>query len=142
MSAPDLPVSGAYVARCLGVTRATVSNWIRRGTLPEDLRPEMAKGLKQDRPVWRESQLPGLAAWLASHHPAAPRTYLTEVPAHELMPGDIVISTGYGLNGLSVTVRRNLEEPEGRESAPCPVSEEPPARKTRATLAGTVTYEY
>lgn len=85
-------LSGAYVADYLGVSRSATSNWVARGVLPDELKPEMVRGPKKDRPEWREDQLPGLAAWLAGHHPRRERTLLTEVTAGELLPGDIVIS--------------------------------------------------
>lgn len=85
-------LSGAYVADYLGVSRSATSNWVARGVLPDELKPEMVRGPKKDRPEWREGQLPGLAAWLAGHHPRQERTLLTEITAGELLPGDIVIS--------------------------------------------------
>jgi transposase len=103
------PVSSAYVADELGVSRSAVSNWVARDSLPEELKPEMVKGPGKGRPQWREDQLPGLRSWLAGHHPRHKRTFLTEVAPAELKPGDFVISVQYGLR-MSVLVRRTLEK--------------------------------
>lgn len=99
------PISGAYVADELGVSRSAVSNWVARDSLPEALKPEMVKGPGKDRPQWRIDQLPGLRSWLAGHHPRRERTFITEVAPAGLEPGDIVISVQYGLR-VSVLVRR------------------------------------
>lgn len=108
---PDAPLTPAYVADYLGVTRSAVGNWASRDILPEDLKPERVKVPSgKDRPQWRESQLPGLQAWLAAHHPVQARTFLLEVPVRELKAGDRVISVSSGLSGPSILVRRKLEK--------------------------------
>jgi len=109
----DADVSPAYVARYLGVTSAAVSNWVRRESLPPELRPRMIKGPVRNRPAWRESQLPGLREWLSGHYPRASRTFLTEVTAAGLLPGDLIV-TCPGEDG-SITIRR-ARPAEGNQS--------------------------
>ncbi len=46
------------------MTRSAVSNWLKRGTLPADLRP-LDNG-PDVAPLWPESKLPALAAWYSS----------------------------------------------------------------------------
>lgn len=54
-------VNSSRVADSLGVSRAAVSNWTRRGKLPPELRPlDNGPGVV---PLWPESKLPALRAW-------------------------------------------------------------------------------
>lgn len=106
------PVSSAYVADELGVTRSAVSNWVQRGILPDILRPEMVKGPGRDRPQWHEGQLPGLREWADSRR-KPPRGQLLEVTASGLLPGDVVKSVR-GTRPVRVTVlRRRKRKEEG-----------------------------
>jgi hypothetical protein len=57
-------VNGARVARELGISRSAVSNWHKRGSLPEHLRPmDNGPGFV---PLWPKSKLPELREWYGS----------------------------------------------------------------------------
>lgn len=100
MAESDSLISGATVARRLGITRSAVSNWLKRDVLPHDLQPERVQG---GHPVWRESQLSGLQEWNAGRMHVS-RTYVTDVSLSRLLPGDVVLVVGNG----HATVRRSL----------------------------------
>lgn len=100
----DAPANSAWIADQVGVTRAAVSNWVKRGALPEDLRPEMALG---GGPVWRESQVPGLRAWHIAHARGARSVVLEGLAPAQLLPGDLVVSVDDLVPGdVTITVRR------------------------------------
>lgn len=54
-------VNSAAVAAYVGVTRSAVANWLKRGTLPEGLRPLNLGG--SVAPMWPEEKLPAIRAW-------------------------------------------------------------------------------
>lgn len=60
-------VPGSELARRIGVVRSTISNWLKRGTLPDYLLPERF-GLMQD-PYWTEEQAAAFPAWMAARNP-------------------------------------------------------------------------
>lgn len=58
--------SGSAIAARYGVSRAAVSNWLRRDIMPERCKPARVRtGGNRNWPMWRESQLPALDEWYA-----------------------------------------------------------------------------
>lgn len=75
-------VAGAELSRRIGVVRSTVSNWLKRGVLPEHLQPERF-GITQD-PYWTEEQAAAFPQWMAERNPRGrgrkPGQAQTQVP--------------------------------------------------------------
>lgn len=61
---PENLVNGAMVAEHCGVVRSVVSNWIKRGILPDNLKP-LDNG-PMVVPLWPESKLAEFDAWMAT----------------------------------------------------------------------------
>lgn len=65
MSDQDIyTIHNAELARRIGVVRSTVSNWLKRGVLPEHLLPKRF-GAMQD-PYWSEEQAAAFPEWMAT----------------------------------------------------------------------------
>lgn len=60
-------VGNSYIARELGVKRSTVSNWVTRDILPDELAPEWVEAGSTDVAVWRRSQVPAFRTWHERH---------------------------------------------------------------------------
>lgn len=60
-------VGNGYIARELGVKKPTVSNWVTRGILPDELTPEWVEAGSTDVAVWRRSQIPAFRTWHETH---------------------------------------------------------------------------
>lgn len=65
--AGEYTVHNAELARRTGVVRSTVSNWLKRGVLPEHLQPKRL-GAMQD-PYWTEEQAAAFPEWIATRNP-------------------------------------------------------------------------
>ena len=64
-------VSSSYIARQLGISASTVSNWQRRKVLPSELLPlfQVDNGGSYCTSVWLGSQVPMFVNWYAKRHP-------------------------------------------------------------------------